>query len=217
MDICDPVLRNSITLLPLAQTIVEWFLCPLVPPCYGLNLDAYDFVSVCVFCWPPVSIPWTNYDVVGFQPQVVDISDLGSVHPPSTFPIPLTSSMHAGDKARQTKNRKWSHGIPPLLVSIWTYNICTKYPDHYLSSTRYGQQWHETNDTNYKIQGQGGWLEGIGTTVIRNSLLRWLGKGTCSPTNKHPENWPLPGSVRIRYHARASHVSLTIPKVSQTF
>ena len=37
---------------------------------------------VCVCLWPPVTTPCPNYEVVGFQPQAVDIPDLGSVHPP---------------------------------------------------------------------------------------------------------------------------------------
>ena len=45
------------------------------------KIDKYlKFVCVC-FC-PPVSLTLLNYDVVGFQPQAVDIPDLGSVHPP---------------------------------------------------------------------------------------------------------------------------------------
>ena len=43
----------------------------------------------CVCCWPPVSIPLPNYEVVGLQPQAVDITNLGSVHPPSKFQDPL--------------------------------------------------------------------------------------------------------------------------------
>ena len=43
----------------------------------------------CVCCWPLVSIPLPNYEVVGLQPQAVDITNLGSVHPPSKFQDPL--------------------------------------------------------------------------------------------------------------------------------
>ena len=42
-----------------------------------------------MFFWPPVSIPFPNYEVVEFQPQAVDILDLGSVHPPVHFRSPL--------------------------------------------------------------------------------------------------------------------------------
>ena len=51
-------------------------------------------VCVCVFC-PPFSVPCTNYEVTGFQPQAVDTPDLGYVHTPSAFSIPPTLTMHA--------------------------------------------------------------------------------------------------------------------------
>ena len=65
--------------------------------------------SVCVCCWPPVSIPCPNYEVVGFQPQAVDINDLGYVHPPSTFTITPMLNMHDSDKTRLTKDRQWEN------------------------------------------------------------------------------------------------------------
>ena len=38
---------------------------------------------------PPVSIPLPNYEMMGLQPHAGDITELGSVHPPSTLSIPL--------------------------------------------------------------------------------------------------------------------------------
>ena len=91
----------------------------------------------------------------GFQPQAVDIPDLGYVYPPSTLSIPTTSKIRSSDKTRQTKDRQWAHGRPPLWESVWPNNLGTIYSDFYLSQIRYERQLQETNDTNYNIQGQG--------------------------------------------------------------
>ena len=45
---------------------------------YIMHIDYCMYVCF----WPPVSIPCPNYEAVGFQPQAVDIPDLGSVNPP---------------------------------------------------------------------------------------------------------------------------------------
>ena len=63
---------------------------------------------VCVF-WPPASISFLGYESVGFQPQAVDITDLGSVHPPSVFLIPPTLKMHTSDENKRTKDIQWEH------------------------------------------------------------------------------------------------------------
>ena len=121
-------------------------------------------VCVCVCFWPPVSIPCPNYELVGFQPQAVDIPDLGSVHPPSTFSIPPTLKMHASDETIRTKDRLWAHGRPPVWASGCPNKLGTMYSDYSLSPTRYKRQWHETNDTNYNIQGRGRTIGGnLGT------------------------------------------------------
>ena len=75
-------------------------------------------VCVCV-SWTPAIIPCPNYEVVGFQPQAVDISVLGYVRPPSKFSIPPTLKMHAGDNTRQTKDRQWAY----LWYPVWSVRM----------------------------------------------------------------------------------------------
>ena len=43
------------------------------------------------------------------------------------------------------------------------------------------------------------WLGGLGNAVIRNSIPRWLGQGSCLATKKPLYNWPLPDIMRILY------------------
>ena len=107
-------------------------------------------VGVCF--WPPVSIPWPDYEVMGFQPQPVDIPDLGYVHPPSIFSSPPTSKMHENDGVRQTKNIKWAHWRSSVWVWGCPNNLGTMYSNYSLSPKKYERQWHEINDTYYNIQ-----------------------------------------------------------------
>ena len=76
---------------------------------------------------------------MGFQPQAVDISDIGYVHPHSTFSISPTSNIHASDETKQTKYGKWAHLCPPVWAAGMTH-LGTMYSDYYLIPTRYKQQ-----------------------------------------------------------------------------
>ena len=81
------------------------------------DLDSMlDESGVCV-SRPPVSTPCLNYELVGFQHQAVDISDLGSVHTPSEFSIPPTSKIHDSNKTKLTKDRQWAHLLANSVVS----------------------------------------------------------------------------------------------------
>ena len=63
--------------------------------------------------WPPDSIPCPNYEVMGFQPQAVDITDLGSVNPPIFILIPTKQKdvCHGRDESSK------GHIIEHLLVT----------------------------------------------------------------------------------------------------
>ena len=69
--------------------------------------------------WPPVNLPWLSYEVVGFQTQAFDTTDLGSVHILSEFSIPPTSKMHAGDETKLTKDRQWAHILATIVGSFF--------------------------------------------------------------------------------------------------
>ena len=150
--------------------------------------NSSKFYTVCVFFWPLVSIPFPNYEVVGLQPQSVDIPALVSVHPPSKFSTPPTSKMHSSDNTRQTTDRQWLHLWPIL------WHLGTMYSTYSLSPTSYGQKWDKK-----AYRDGGGRLGGIWDTVTSNLVPRWKVRGLCSPLNEHPDNLPLPGSVRICY------------------
>ena len=77
-------------------------------------------IDYCMYVcfWPPVSIPCPNYEAVGFQPQAVDIPDLGSVNPLSTFSSPPTLKMHASDETKRTKDRQWAHCILTIIEQV---------------------------------------------------------------------------------------------------
>ena len=76
-------------------------------------------LKVCVWVWSPVSIPCPNYEVVGFQPQGVDIPNLGSAYHHWFFSSPLRWRCMPGTRQneRRTDNGK-----------------ITMYSDCYLSS-----------------------------------------------------------------------------------
>ena len=51
------------------------------PSRFGIKKPHYIFERVLGVCfWPSVSIPYPNYEVVGFQPQAVYITKLGSAY-----------------------------------------------------------------------------------------------------------------------------------------
>ena len=62
-----------------------------------------DESGVCVFR-PPFSIPCLDYEVVGFQTQAVDITNLGSVHTLSAFSSSSTPKIHAINKTELIKD-----------------------------------------------------------------------------------------------------------------
>ena len=105
-----------------------------------------------VCCWPSVSITCPDYVVMGFQPQAVDITDLGYVHPPSTFSIPPTSKMRDNYEVRQAKNIQLTHWSSSVWASVCPNNLGTMYSNYYLILTRYRRQWHRMHDTYYNIQ-----------------------------------------------------------------
>ena len=77
--------------------------------------------------------------MVGFQPQAVDILDLGSVHPPSKFSI-SPKNMYASENKVLTKDRQWEHLRQPVWEKICPYNLGTMYSNYSLSPMRYERQ-----------------------------------------------------------------------------
>ena len=66
-------------------------------------------VCVSVIFWPPVNITCLNYEVVGFQPQAVDMTSPRICLPSLIFQYLPTSKTNARHKTKRTKERQWSH------------------------------------------------------------------------------------------------------------
>ena len=49
---------------------------------------------------------------------------------------------------------------------------------------------------------KGGQLGGLGNTVTRNLMHRWLCQGSCFSMDKQPESLPVTGSGRILYNIK---------------
>ena len=146
-----------------------------------------ELKCVCCGFWPPVSLACPNYEVVGLQHQSVANTEPRLYTPPQMhFQDPPLQSIHV----RYDKNE--GHTMGTFFLSSHNYLIPSRYD--YDDTRRMIRVTYR--DEGWKIGGN--WY-----AVIRNLLPRWIGWGTCSPTNKQPKNWPLPGSGRIRYHALA--------------
>ena len=102
------------------------------------------------------------------------------------------------------------------------YSVC---PAHSLiPTTKYACKWQETISTERELRYNYNTLDtNEGQTRGHNIYLKGITlpplvtQRTRSDRKKHPENWPLQGSVRICYRVWALHVFLPLPEFSQDF
>ena len=121
-------------------------------------------------------------------------------------PVHLMSKMNVSDKTRRTNDRQWSHGRLPVQTSGFPHKIGSTWYVLLLLFNPKEVQTTMTRDKLYGSQHTGTRAKdsgGLRNAVTRNLMPRWLGQGSCSPTNEHPENLPLLGSARIHYYALA--------------